>query len=76
MDVDITRDIFATNENSVIIREGSSNGTKMTSSIVNYEEVRRRQVAITRHICESVTCCKLSKNCKLTTLPLQLHSYM
>ncbi len=45
MDPDVTRDIFATDENNVTSREGSSNGTKMTSSIVNYEEVKRRQVA-------------------------------
>jgi hypothetical protein len=45
MDLDITRDMDAIDENSVTNREGSSNGTKMTSSIVNYEEVRRRQVA-------------------------------
>jgi len=44
MDLDITRDIFATDENSVTSREGSLNGTEMTSSIVNYKEVRRRQV--------------------------------
>jgi len=44
MDWDIIRDMDATNKNSVTSREGSSNGTKMTSSIVNYEEVRRRQV--------------------------------
>jgi hypothetical protein len=45
MDLDVTRDMDATNENNVITREGSSNGTEMTSSIVSYEEVRRRQVA-------------------------------
>jgi hypothetical protein len=45
MDLDITRNMDATNENSVTSREGSSNGTEMTSSIVSYEEVRRRQVA-------------------------------
>jgi hypothetical protein len=35
----------ATDENSVTNREGSSNGTEMTSFIVSYEEVRRCQVA-------------------------------
>jgi hypothetical protein len=45
MDLDVTRDIFAIDENSVTNREGSSNGTKMTSSIISYKEVRRRQVA-------------------------------
>jgi hypothetical protein len=45
MDPDVTKDIFATNENSVTNREGSSNGIEMTSSIVNYEEVKRHQVA-------------------------------
>ncbi len=45
MDLDVTRDIFAIDENSVINREGKSNGTEMTSSIVNQEEVKRRQVA-------------------------------
>jgi hypothetical protein len=45
MDTNVTRDIFATNENSVTNREGSLNGTKMTSPIINYEEVKRRQVA-------------------------------
>ncbi len=44
MDLNVTKDMDATNENSVTNREGSSNGTKMTSSIVNYEEVRRCQV--------------------------------
>jgi hypothetical protein len=45
MDPDVTRDICATDENSVTNREGSSNGTKMTASIVSYEEVKRHQVA-------------------------------
>jgi hypothetical protein len=45
MDLDITRDMDAINENSVTSREGSSNGIEMTSSIVSYEEVKRRQVA-------------------------------
>jgi hypothetical protein len=45
MDLDITRDMDATDENSVINREGSLNGTKMTSFIVSYEEVKGRQVA-------------------------------
>ncbi len=45
MDLNVTRDIFATNENSVTSREGSSNGTDLTSSIVSYEEIRRCQVA-------------------------------
>jgi hypothetical protein len=45
MDLDVTRDIFATDENSVTSREGSLNGTKMTSSIVSYEEVKKHQVA-------------------------------
>jgi hypothetical protein len=45
MDLDITRDIFAIDENNVTSREGSSNGTEMTSFIVSYEEVRRCQVA-------------------------------
>ncbi len=45
MDLDVTRDMDATNENSVTSREGSSNGTEMTSSIVSYKEVRRCQVA-------------------------------
>jgi hypothetical protein len=44
MDLNITKDMDATNENSVTSREGSSNGTEMTSSIVNYKEVKRRQV--------------------------------
>jgi hypothetical protein len=45
MDLDVTRDMDAIDGNIVTSREGSSNGTKMTSSSVNYEEVRRRQVA-------------------------------
>jgi hypothetical protein len=45
MDLDVTRDMDATDENSVTSREGSSNGTKMTSSIIRYKEVRRHQVA-------------------------------
>jgi hypothetical protein len=45
MDLDVTRDMDATDENSVTSREGNLNGTEMTSSIVNYEEVRRHQVA-------------------------------
>jgi hypothetical protein len=45
MDLDITRDMDAYDENSVTNREGSSNGIEMTSSIVTYKEVRRRQVA-------------------------------
>jgi hypothetical protein len=45
MDLNITRNIFATDENSVISREGNSNGTKMTSSIISYEEVKSYQVA-------------------------------
>jgi hypothetical protein len=45
MDLDVTRDMDATNENNVTSREGSLNGVEMTSSIVSYEEVRRRQVA-------------------------------
>jgi hypothetical protein len=45
MDLDITRDMDATNENSVTSREGSLNGIEMTSSIVSYKEVRRCQVA-------------------------------
>jgi hypothetical protein len=45
MDLDITRDMDATNENSVTSKEGSLNGTEMTSSIVSYKEVRRYQVA-------------------------------
>ncbi len=45
MDLDITTDVDATDENNVTNREGSSNGTKMTSSIVSYEEVKRHQVA-------------------------------
>jgi hypothetical protein len=45
MDLDITKDIFATDENNVTNREGSSNGIEMTSSIVIFEEVRRHQVA-------------------------------
>jgi hypothetical protein len=44
MDLDVTRDMDATDENNVTSREGNSNGTKMTSSIVNYKEVRKRQV--------------------------------
>ncbi len=44
MDLDITKNMDAIDENSVTNREGSSNGTKMTSSIVSYEEVRRHQV--------------------------------
>ncbi len=44
MDLDITRNMDATDENSVTSREGSSNGTEMTSSIVSYEEVKRCQV--------------------------------
>jgi hypothetical protein len=38
MDLDVTRNIFATDENSVISREGNSNGTKMTSSIISCKE--------------------------------------
>jgi len=45
MDLDVTRDMDATDENSVTSREGSSNGIEMTSFIVSYEEVRRCQVA-------------------------------
>jgi hypothetical protein len=45
MDPNITRDIFAIDEISVTNREGSLNGTEMTSSIVSYEEVKRHQVA-------------------------------
>ncbi len=44
MDLDVTIDMDATNENSFTSREGSSNGTKMTSFIVSYKEVKRRQV--------------------------------
>jgi hypothetical protein len=44
MDLDVTRDMDVTDENSVTNREGSSNGTEMTSSIVSYE-VKRCQVA-------------------------------
>jgi hypothetical protein len=35
----------AIDESSVTIKEGNSNGIEMTSFIVNYEEVRRHQVA-------------------------------
>jgi hypothetical protein len=45
MDLGITRDMDATDENSVTSREGSLNGIEMTSSIVSYKEVKRRQVA-------------------------------
>jgi hypothetical protein len=44
MELDVTRDIFAIDENSVISREGSSNGTEMTSCIVSYKEVKRHKV--------------------------------
>jgi hypothetical protein len=44
MDLNVIRDMDATDENSVTSKEGSSNGTEMTSSIVSYEEVKRRQV--------------------------------
>jgi hypothetical protein len=44
MDLEVTKDMDATNENSVTNREGSLNGTKMTSSIISYKAVRRRQV--------------------------------
>ncbi len=46
MDLDITKDIFAIDENSVISREGSSNGTEMTSFIVSYEEVRSIELCV------------------------------
>jgi hypothetical protein len=45
MNLDVTRDMDATDENSVTSREGSSNGIEMTSSIVSYKEVKRHQVA-------------------------------
>jgi len=45
MNLDVIRDMDATNENSVTNREGSSNGIEMTSSIVSYKEVKRCQVA-------------------------------
>jgi len=45
MDLDVTKDTDATNENSVTSREGSLNGIEMTSFIVSYEEVRRHQIA-------------------------------
>jgi hypothetical protein len=44
MDLNVTKDINATDENNVTSKEGSSNGKKLTSFIVSYEEVRRRQV--------------------------------
>jgi hypothetical protein len=45
MDLEVTKDMDAIDENSVTSREGSSNGIEMTSSIVNYKEVRMHQVA-------------------------------
>jgi hypothetical protein len=45
MDPNVTKNVFAIDENNVTSRGGSSNGTKMTSSIVSYEEVKRCQVA-------------------------------
>ncbi len=45
MDPVVTRDVFATDENSATSREGSSNGADTTSIVVSYEEVRRRQIA-------------------------------
>jgi hypothetical protein len=59
------------NYEEVTSREGNSNGTEMTSSIVSY--TRRSEGAKlqkTRHVYKSVACCKLSRNYKLTTLPL------
>jgi len=44
MDLNVTKDMDATDENNVTSKEGSSNGTKMTSFIVSYEEVKRHQV--------------------------------
>jgi hypothetical protein len=43
--IEVIRGMDATDENSVISREGSLNGTEMTSFIVSYEEVRRCQIA-------------------------------
>jgi len=45
MDPVVTRDVFAIDENNATSREGSSNGADMTSTVVSYEEVRRRQIA-------------------------------
>jgi hypothetical protein len=44
MDLNVIRDMDATNENNFISREGSLNGIEMTSSIVSYKEVKRCQV--------------------------------
>jgi hypothetical protein len=38
------KDVSKTNENSVSNKEGSLNGAKTTSTLVNYEEVRRLQM--------------------------------
>jgi hypothetical protein len=70
MDPNVTRDIFATNENNVTSREGSSNGTEMTSPTIAMRRSKGAKLQRTKHICKSVACCKLSRNCKLTTLPL------
>jgi hypothetical protein len=45
MDLDVTRNMDATDENSVTNKRGSLNGAELTSYIVSYEEVKRRQVA-------------------------------
>jgi hypothetical protein len=37
--------VSKTNDNSVINKEGGSNGTETTSTLVNYEEVIRLQMA-------------------------------
>jgi hypothetical protein len=50
MDLNVTKNMDATDENNVTSKEGSSNGTKMTSFIVSYEEVRRHQLQRTMHI--------------------------
>jgi hypothetical protein len=38
-------DVSKTNENNVTSKEGGSSGAKTTSTLVNYEEVRRLQMA-------------------------------
>jgi hypothetical protein len=85
MDLNVIRNMDAIDENSVISREGSSNGTKMTSSIINYEEVKRRQVVknqarmrecgLCRGTIISLPChCSSTHTCKETvTLCLKVH---
>jgi len=70
MEPAVTRDVFAPDENSATSRREAQmeHIRPQLSSATRRSEGAKLQR--TRHVCESVACCKLSKNCKLTTSPL------